>query len=420
MENRKSAKLPSSFDAGDLRKWSNGSKVSLGERIAVTDLSIVLWGVWFSCSIISESNLPVPYSINCACRYACVAALFLISFRNTRRLAGKQCVLLFLLPLLVLQAYRYDVPYLVELATLIFAFRNHDLKQLFKASLFVLSFWILTIVALSCLGYIAEGFVGQNTIRGLRSSFGFKAPSRIQTYILVALCLYLISYKGKLSKGVLTFIFVGSLIVSGQTDARYPLALTIVVVIYGIISSKRGYEFKLLCSRRFLTAVFPVAALISILLPILFNPDSGFWMMFDDLLSGRLVLSSTAVQVRELGLFGSYESANQYLLNIFQYGYFDCGFLNFLYSYGVIPFVGYIYLISIAMKNLDARNPYIALFFVVIAALSLFYSHAFISMKYGIALLATSAALEGQNKVLRQKETAEKTSASMGMRVNEV
>lgn len=374
-------------------------------------IQIFLLVVWLVCSILKEANIAVSTSVLTSCCYVAVFFLFVYELTGNYRYNKLEILALCVfIPVLWFQGFYLGNTGFAQLFSLIFIFRNVDKTSLFRVVFYVMAVTVFAVAALSLAGIIPDVYVqevGGNHSRQARGSFGFSWPSRIQTYLLILLCLYM-AYKEEHYKvaGVIA-LSIAAIIIGGVTDAKLPLYLTLVVAALCLFMKLRpGFSFSKRKAIGGLVALsFLIAVGLSFALPVLYSLDSPSMESLNQLLTGRLYLSAIAIDSREITLFGTVLYANQGTTagELLRYGYFDCGYLNFLYAFGVIP--GLVFLTSLTKgisKTVSNNECFSALALFTIAVLSMFYSHALMTPSYGIVLL-----LVGNVFACRGKATAD-------------
>lgn len=392
--------------SSNIHKRTDGND---GQSAAVGRAQIVLWIIWLICAILKEANIAAIYSALTSCCYVAVFFMFVCELTGNYRYNKFEVLVLFILiPILWLQGLYLGNTGFAQLFSFIFLFRKTKKAKLFKASFFVMLFTVLVVAGLSLIGTIPDAYVQEisgNHARQARGSFGFRWPSRIQTYLLIMLCLYMI-YKGEqvriISIIVLCLIAV---FVESTTDAMFPLCLMLAVAAVCLVLKLRptfSFSRRKVIGTLFVLS-FLIAAAISVALPMFYYVNPVDMESLNQLLTGRLYLSSIAINSRDLALFGTVLSANQGTTagELLSYGYFDCGYLNFLYTYGFVPSIFFAICLTKAASRIVRRNErFAALALLAIAVLSMFYSHALMNPSYGIVLFLAGNIFNHSNKVV--------------------
>lgn len=370
---------------------------------AIVRSQIALWAVWLICTVLKETNLAISFTVLTGCCYTVLFLMVILELSSGYRYNKRElAALLIAIPLLWMQGLNLGNTGFAQLFTLIFVFRKIDMTEIAKVSLLVLGLTIVTIAALSVIGVIPDTYIQQADgyyARQERGSFGFAWPSRIQTYVLIMLCLYMVYSRERIKVISIVFFCALSLSIGLITDARLPMYLTfLLAALCLLLKIMPNFSLKKGKVRRIgLSASFILAAAVSILLPMAYSFDPIRFVDLNHLLTGRLYLSAIAMDTRDLTLFGSALSASQGSADNYTalYGYFDCGYLNFLYSYGIVPSLFFVVMLSIAAWQITINNDkYCGIGLLMMAVLSMFYSHVFMNPSYGLLLFLAGSVFD--------------------------
>lgn len=233
----------------------------------------------------------------------------------------------------------------------IFIFRKMDMKQFVRTTIYVMLTVVLTVALLSHFGMIADVIIAETYARRSRASLGFLYPSRIQTYLMVIVMLWVnADFSPKIYRLGLILIDIFSVYCFFVTDAKYPFIISTLVSLLSFYYSS-GRKNKTIRFKELIYIFVLLSPSIPFILSAFYNSAIRWMFILDTILTGRLFYSSIGLKNRVLHLFNLQPGLDQQSLNSYVYGYFDSGYLNVLYNYGV-----YLYIIIVIFFFISARS----------------------------------------------------------------
>ena len=234
-----------------------------------------------------------------------------------------------------------------------------------RATLVTLAATTTIIVFLSWAGVIPTEVYVEAGGR-VRSTLGFTYPSRYPNFVFTMILLVLYVCKGKTT--VVLGLMMGVLAYAAyvSTGSRSPFMLSLFALVAFFLVALRRPIFS---SRGWMMALAPVFILCAAVIAYLsysYDPTVSWLKGVNDLVSNRLLYSHNAFCSQPPTLFGTDLFSQQEVS--YSVGYLDSSYLQLLLSYGVIPFVCVMTLLTRLMYlSLRANNRRLVVCLVCIA-----------------------------------------------------
>lgn len=277
-------------------------------------------------------------------RYAVACPLVLFKIIMDRKHSVKTVGIILLIEIfLIFDCFLAGEQKLVLLMLFVWAANNIDLKKTIKIHLIILTLMLIIISGLSIAGLIENRIYVQNDIR-IRYSLGFNYTAYVSNIFLTICCSYIFLRRKKiLALESIIMVMIGYAIYL-VTDTRMAFALTIFVALFSIILKyvtlpKRGSQLVWLSLRWFV----PIAAIASLVIFYLYDPNNLKFVKINLILNKRLSLGHTGILTYGIHLFGNrieMTNAMDLLLDpSLIYTYIDSSYLQILLKFGLIVLI---------------------------------------------------------------------------------
>lgn len=247
--------------------------------------------------------------------------------------------------------------------TMMIAFKNISFDRIMKVSLWIWGAAFGGMALISMLGMGNDIVMAHHKfgIDILRRGMGYSHPNvlHVSYAILVVLILFAVS-KGENKIRAYLWVFAGNVIVFLYSASYTGFMLVIFLILFNIYFSYRknfGVAEKVL-----IQSIFPICVLFSLFAPLMVEPDTFLFRIFNKALNQRFYASRLYMQENPLTLFGSrIYASHAYAL--------DNSYVTLLIYGGLILFVlvcgGYIYTIHMCMKKQDGKALSVLLSFAI-------------------------------------------------------
>lgn len=279
-----------------------------------------------------------------------------------------------------------DISILATIFFYLFILRKTEKKIFVRTTLHTMLTLVLVIAVLSVLNIIPDTYVRLNG-RELRRSFGFLWPSRLQTYLMVIILLWINGgYKRSTHIKGLILLDILAIYFYKITDTNYPFYLSIAVSALSIVWVLINKHIKNADLLAYLFVV--ISPLIPFLLSVIYSTSSQWLVKLNNLLTGRLYYSFLAIKNRPLHFFNYESILRQSAETSSKYGYFDSGYLNLLYNYGIYLYIAVDLIMILAVsKAIKKKDSQIIITIVFIIMYSLWYGQILTLLHYSAPVL---------------------------------
>lgn len=318
--------------------------------------------------------------------FGAMGVCFVIELLGGYQYSKREVVFIFIILMSFLQSALLEhISIVSEILFFLFILRKVDRIQLVRITIYTIIIAVFSVVVLSALRIIpSEIFLVSNRIR---FSFGFTYPSKVQTYLMLIIFLWINSgFKGHIHIIGLLFLDIISTFVFLFTDTNYPFYIGIMASIFSIIIKVSPYKIINIELPVFIYSV--TAPILPALLSISYSLNDSLIFKLDELLSGRLYYSYIAMMYRSLCFFNYNPmiSTDDFTKNI--YGFFDSGYLYIMYNYGLYLYGIMIVVLLIAVRNaIKVRDSQMLITFVFTIFYSMWYGHVITYLQYSIPVI---------------------------------
>lgn len=355
--------------------------------------------------IVSIASNPIFSMILKCIRYLCYLYFGFIFIKNIKKVTYVEIIIL-LLSLVV--GYFSGNKFLVITMLVITSVKNYDLKKIFKLSFFTMLLFFTTIVILSQIRIIPDWIFERDDI--IRHSLGFIYPTDCFSLFLVIVLLYFAAYDKEYSAWFILFFEILNIILYIYTNGRlsfYLINLTLIIMLVLKITKVRNLVSLIIKTK--------VVKGILFLLPFIFfsvfmvvvsgySKELDYADKVDDVLSGRVRLTSEAFENHKVTVFGEkiewygwggYGYNNTLTNNVkYEYNFVDSSYPRILLDYGIvlsiIVFLAYSFILLYYIKN---NNVVMVFVFLIVLLWSLIES-SIMNIPRNLFILAFSILLD--------------------------
>lgn len=309
----------------------------------------------------------------------------------------------FILPLLIVFCmlnYHYsNDSRLLVLALTIIIMKSVKFESCLKLIFYERILITICIISLSIIGVIPniERYVNDRTAYAL----GFDHSNLLAVWITIILFMYICLNQTRMNiKNYLLFILC-SICIYIITISRTSLIVSIFIYTILLINYYIGIPRTIFNFSKYIYFVF---MWLSIYLPLNLS-STGFIRILDKWLSYRLTLSKMYLDNFSIGWFHTYISASKFK-DIAKYYILDSGYLNLLYSFGIVESIVFMVLNILLIKKLLKQQKDIYVIVIIGLAIYSFTEDVLCSLQYNFTLLLLAGLLYshgGGNKERRNR-----------------
>lgn len=297
----------------------------------------------------------------------------------SKKFSKKELIVIFItMPICVYSAvihYDFDPELMLYLQMVLFyeliiSSRNIDYQKIIKfifISYIIAHISIFVLFLLNFLRIYIHGAAGGR----LRQTIGFIWFDISHRYLFLVLY-YVYMRKRNITSIEIALLFIIDSIILYFTGGRAGFCFTALILIVSFLQKKYYpyINYNKLFSKLILIFVIIIPT-INILLSYYYNDDIVILSFINKLLSGRLRLAQNGFSEFGITLFGDFQQFIGASAPIDKYNYIDSGYLNFLFTYGIIPFIVYIcYLFYFALLINKKKDMYMFYIFILILLFS--------------------------------------------------
>lgn len=375
------------------RGWMAYS-LALGLYIVATTL------YYSTATIYLPSNISTIRSV--ACGTLLVVAELVDGKRDRRSLVGYGIIAL--LGGTVIFAKTAKV---VLLALFCLVARNYDFRRIARVALWSMIGSVLVVVFLSQVGLTLDYTWD---LRGrIRRGLGFRYTTHLSHYIFFATLLLIYLREGTLRLSELAVVLIVNLAVFVFTDSRNSFLLTMFALALSPLArklSKAGDDRQARTVRLLSTMTFPVLALASVALMVLYVPESGFFNLLDEFVGKRIEISNRTLSLYGVRPFGQeIESyGNGLNENLFLYRttndvtMVDNSYCNVLINEGFVTLVVFVLLCALTIWVLASKRQYVTVFLLITVAIHSCIDPWWLSISYDVLILIIGPTLLGKDQ----------------------
>lgn len=340
---------------------SNMWKIKL--HISLFDLGFTIWFVSNFIYRLTLLNTYISSTVFNGFRYLALL-IILTDIFLTIKFSIKTWMGLFYILLSVIIGFNSGTTYLADIAIIMFAARNYDLKNLFRKHLYLTSFLAVMTIALSYAGVI-DNRVFYRVGDRPRYSLGFSYTTFLSQLIFFATMTYVYLKDNQLKFYQYLLLMLFNISSYYITNTRNPLLMSFIFLVIMLLM----YYFpifhrlvkKMLPLSRF---IFIATSGIAYYFSLNYN-KSSLSLILDTLLSSRLSLSKKAFDYWGITWLGQkvemYGGASFHYGNISmfqQYNYIDSSYIQLIIIQGQIYFAVIILLFTLLLYKLHKLKNY--------------------------------------------------------------
>lgn len=315
--------------------------------------------------------------------------------------------------------------YVWEYLLLIVGAKGIDIKKILKVYLIIsISLTLVTVMA-SVLGIIDNLiFYRDEYADNARYAMGFVYVTNFCAHLFF-ICAAYAFYRGKNIK-LIEMCFIGAVgvicyVLSEGRNSTICIAMLTLVLICSALFSKNNSpktERKLLTVG--LTLFMPIISVLSILLAVLYDPNSEFMLWLNRILGHRPSMDAEAFTRYRVTLFGQ-----NYVQKIFggeggigfpkDYFFIDCSYVSILIRMGILALISIMIMWSLITYRECAKVDYLRAFVLAIVAVHCFMEHNILNISYNPFFLLIFAG--GKNEYFKINKLEQKIKELIDVRV---
>ena len=232
----------------------------------------------------------------------------------------------------------------------------------------------------------------------LRHSFGIIYPTDFLAHITFLTAVYFIvrwkrvTYLEIVSAGVILGISYYF------TSARADMAGAVCMLILMLICKLAGFrELKVAPKVKavLLSAFMPLCAVFAVILTYLYDPQNPFMYRLDSIMSYRLSLGKTGMDLSGFKLMGNANFAENGNANggvrDYTYVFYDSAYIKYLYKYGIVLLLVMFLVYALIALRLSTSKMLYAMVFIGVITASFIIEHHMLELSYNITLLVLTA-----------------------------
>lgn len=287
-------------------------------------------------------------------------------------------LIFFLIPICIFSAiihYDFDPEIMMYLQIVIYfeliiASRDIDYQKIIK--LVFVSYMIshISILILFLLNFLRVYVHGSFDNR-FRQAIGFSWFDIAHRYLFMVL--YFVYIRKKLITNIeLIILLITNCFILYFAGGRAGFFFVFSILVISFIQKKfyNIIKYNRIFSILIITCVIMIP-IVNILLSYFYNEDIAILAFINKVLSGRLRLAQNGFSEFGVKLFGDFQQFIGGFAPSDKYNYVDSGYLNFLFTYGIIPFIIYIcYLLYFAILINRKKDIYMFYIFIIILVYS--------------------------------------------------
>lgn len=232
----------------------------------------------------------------------------------------------------------------------------------------------------------------------LRHSFGIIYPTDFYAHITYLTATYFlirwkrVTYPEIIGAGV---IFAAAYYFTSARADMIGAALMIVLMLICKIRNYGETKFPSKIRKVFLCALMPLCALVTAAVTSLYDPGNAFMYRLDSVMSYRLSLGRTGMDLYGFKLLGNANFAENGNANggvrDYTYVFYDSAYIKYLFKYGLILLAVLFFVYALISLRLYSSKMQYALVFTAVITVSFMIEHHMLELSYNITLLLLTA-----------------------------
>lgn len=276
--------------------------------------------------------------------------------------------------------------------------RNVDFRKVALISMIIGSITVVSVTTISIIDIIPD------LVYGSRHSFGFIYPTDYVAHIFFLILTYFWYRKGKLHWYENAVILAIAAITYYFCHTRLDSGCIILLVIFGVLYNCK-YGTRIYHKLRYILIYStPIAAVATILLSIIYNPNYNILVFIDKIFSHRFSLGHMMMfrhgvtfwghEVLDVGLGGSLEKPQEYT-------YIDISYVRILIKYGILILLLLVAFTTLFLKKSVEKRDYVTAIVFLLITINCMVAQHLIDFSYNIFLFILYAKIDSyeQNKV---------------------
>lgn len=331
---------------------SKGKASELLGKLGITAeqlLYFLAFGFLVGGEVLHTTMFEAPVVLYSFCRLVAQVLILVKLIVYQRKELPYFCLALLLLVFANMLYMTYDYSMPLDMTLLVVGARNVPFKKIAAVYFYVASIIVAAAIIASLFGVIKN--LQYTDYRGVRNSFGIIYPTDFAAHILYIMLAFVCAYEEKLKIYHYAVGVIIALVVYYFCKARVDVACMLLFLIgtavirlaikkeKSIVKNQSAYStLKKICGG-ICIASMPLAALGMIILTLIYNPSSAFFVKLDKILSGRLALGAKGFADYDFtllgqpvalhGLGGSTEPPEEYF-------FLDCSYIYCLLIFGAV------------------------------------------------------------------------------------
>lgn len=331
--------------------------------IKVQDIYIFIVGFWISSYMLHQTGFNDVLPISIMMKLARILCYVYFGYTLFKGKMKKKAFFLafFVIGVILLSAINSESTLIIDTLIIILSARkSNDVSDVIKKlSLLQMGLIFVTIVA-SFIGLISNTNYVRSVNGIVRQGLGFEYATYSANYFFHAAIAYVTFRNKKFKvKDLIVLEAVNIFLYCYTNTTAVFWELTVALISFGLIQfiKKPIYEIKVL--KNFFKVVFPICAVVPIILTFKYDAGSYGWVALNALLTNRLSIGLRALAQYPITLFGQvvrwYTGIGTVTSKEMQYIYVDSSYLNIAITYGIIVLiivvVAYMGLMNRAIKD---------------------------------------------------------------------
>ena len=231
----------------------------------------------------------------------------------------------------------------------------------------------------------------------VRHSLGIIYPTDCFAHVFyLAIAYFLLRWKRVTYREIAAFavIFV---VLYHFTSARVDFACAVLMLMIILICRITGFKDVVPdgLKKIFAVVLMPLCAAGIVILTYLYSVNRGIMLRLDAILSYRLSLGKTGMDLYGFKLLGSASFAENGNANggvrDYQYVFYDSAYIKYLFKYGIILLLVLFVIYALIGLRLKSSRMYYAMVFISVITISFVIEHHMLELSYNITLLLLTA-----------------------------
>lgn len=232
----------------------------------------------------------------------------------------------------------------------------------------------------------------------VRHSLGIIYPTDCFAHVFYLVCTYLllrwkkVTYVEIIAAGVLFAVLFK--LTSARADMAGAVLMLVSVLLIKVLSRK-NIDLPSMIKTVVSWVTMPVCAVIIFVVTYLYDPNNAFMYKLDFLMSYRLSLGKTGMNLYGYKLLGAPNFAENGNANggvrDYTYVFYDSAYIKYLFKYGIVLLAVLFVIYALIGLRLKREKMFYGMVFILVIAMSLVIEHHMLELSYNITLLLLTA-----------------------------